>query len=151
MVQSRSTFPETRLSSCSNSFQFHSSTKYFFQKQSHIPCQRLFLALWSYSSLGEHLSLDMKIIWMVLIVHEAGKLSLSTKLNSYAIGSHRLFTTHFTYSCSNSWISLALWFAKSFILAHISPFVKTPRSWLFRTKWSLILLSRGVLLLLLVA
>lgn len=56
------------------------------------------------------------------------------------IGSHRLVAAHFRNSGSNTWISHALWFfARSFILAHISPFVKPIGSWMFGTKWSLML------------
>ena len=61
----------------------------------------------------ESISLDVKIIWMMLIVHEAWKPSLAIILNGFVIGTNRLVTTHFRNLGFNPWISPALWFAKS--------------------------------------
>ena len=82
---------------------------------------------------------DLKIIWIMLVVHEVGKLILATKLNSLVIGSHRSIATLSRNLCFSPWISHELWFAKYFIVVHTSSFVKSIGSWAFGTKWSLVL------------
>ena len=61
----------------------------------------------------------------------------STKLNGIAIGTHKSCATHFRNSCFNPWISLALWVPTLlllFIWTHISPTIRTSRSWMFIIK-----------------
>ena len=85
------------------------------------------------------LLLDLKIIWIMLIVHKVGNPPLATKLNSFAMGSHRSFVAYCRNSSFSLWMSYALWFARSFIVTHTSPYIKTFGSWVFGIKRSLLL------------
>ena len=145
MVQSRPTFPKTCMSSHSNPFRFCPLTNFFFIKQSHEAYWKLFVALWSYSSPGEgRLSPKLKIIWMMLIDHEARKPSSATKLNSFVIGSYRSFAAHIRNSNFNPWISLALSFAKIFQIGLCYPLCKNINKLNVRIKMIIGTLSWGI-------
>lgn len=112
--------------SCSNQFYFSPSINFFLSK-------------WSHGVHSITVLPNLKINQIMLVVREAGNPSLATKINSFLIGSHRSFVGHFRNSCFSLWIFHALWFAKSFILAHTVPIVKSFGSCAFMIKWSLVL------------